>query len=368
MVNRYHTVVYGPAASNAIDYNRSGPTRVSSLVSPFLFFVMTNPFNCGFDLGGTKMLCILLDEKYKVIARKRKKTKGTEGAQSGVGRIADQIRETIAEAGLNIEDLQSIGIGCPGPVDMENGIVNVAVNLGWKDVSLSKMLEEAIGCHVSVLNDVDAGVYGEYCVGAATGARSVAGIFPGTGIGGGFVYEGKILRGKRLTAMEIGHTKIASSTHSSGVKMTGTLESEASRLAIAADCAKLAYRGEAPTLLKIAGTDLTEIRSKALANSIKGGDKAVEHVVRQSARTVGYAVVNLVHMLSPEVIILGGGLVEALQDFYLDEVNKIARENILDCYDDTFEIKLAKLGDDAGAIGAGIWAAQHAVAAVNQVL
>jgi glucokinase len=321
---------------------------------------MQNQFTCGFDLGGTKMLCVILDDKQNVVARKRKKTKGTEGAAAGVARIAELIRETFLENGLSQSELSSIGIGCPGPVDMDNGIVNVAVNLGWKNVPLSAMLEDELNCPVSVLNDVDAGVFGEYCMGAAVGARSVAGIFPGTGIGGGFVYEGKILRGKRSSVMEIGHTKIASSTRTSGTEMTGTLESEASRLAIAAECAKLAYRGEAPALLKSAGTDISQIRSKVLAAAIRDGDKSVERIVRQAAQTVGFAVVNLVHMLCPEVIILGGGLVEAIQEIYLDEVERTAKRNILPCYSDMFEIRMAKLGDDAGAMGAAIWGRQCA--------
>lgn len=321
---------------------------------------MQNQFTCGFDLGGTKMLCVILDEKQNVIARKRRKTKGTEGAAAGVARIAELIRETFVESGFALNELGSIGIGCPGPVDMDNGVVNVAVNLGWKNVPLSAMLEEELNCPVSVLNDVDAGVFGEYSLGAAVGARSVAGIFPGTGIGGGFVYEGKILRGRRSSAMEIGHTKITSSSRTSGTEMTGTLESEASRLAIASECAKLAYRGEAPAMLKAAGTDISQIRSKVLAAAIRDGDKSVERVVRQAAQSVGFAVVNLVHMLCPEVIILGGGLVEALHEIYLEEVERTAKRNVLQCYSDMFEIRMAKLGDDAGAIGAAIWGRQCA--------
>lgn len=321
---------------------------------------MTAPYYCGFDLGGTKMLCVILDANFEVIARKRKKTKGMEGAQAGLVRIVDTIRETIAEANLPLEGLNAIGIGVPGPVDMDNGIVHVAVNLKWKNVPLGSLLQDAFQCPVSVLNDVDAGVYGEFRVGAAVGAHSVAGIFPGTGIGGGFVYDKQILRGKRHTGMEIGHTRIASTDHTSGMRMSGTLESEASRLAIAANCAKLAYRGDAPTLAKSTGTDLSEIRSKALAAAVKGGDEHVEQIIRRAARTVGYSVVNLIHLLTPEIIVLGGGLVEALSDIYLEEVKKTVDANVLECYADTFKIKLAKLGDDAGAIGAGIWGSEHA--------
>lgn len=321
---------------------------------------MTAPYYCGFDLGGTKMLCVILDANFEVIARKRKKTKGMEGAQAGLVRIVDTIRETIAEANLPLDGLKAIGIGVPGPVDMDNGIVHVAVNLKWKNVPLGNLLQDAFQCPVSVLNDVDAGVYGEFRVGAAVGAHSVAGIFPGTGIGGGFVYDKQILRGKRHTGMEIGHTRIASTDHTSGMRMSGTLESEASRLAIAANCAKLAYRGDAPTLAKTTGTDLSEIRSKALAAAVKGGDEHVEQIIRRAARTVGFSVVNLIHLLTPEIIVLGGGLVEALSDIYLEEVKKTVDANVLECYADTFKIKLAKLGDDAGAIGAGIWGSEHA--------
>ena len=318
---------------------------------------MSENIYCGFDLGGTKMLCVLMDQKKKVLFRERKKTKGSDGGQAGITRIIELIRETLVKASVEPERVQCIGIGCPGPVDMEKGIVHLAVNLKWKNVPLAKHLEEAFGRPVAVLNDVDAGVYGEYVCGAARNAHSVAGIFPGTGIGGGFVYEGQILRGKSHTGMEIGHTKISSSEHTSGTPMGGTLESEASRLAIAAHCAKLAFRNEAPVLAKLAGSDVAEIRSKVLAASIKGGDEQVEIVVRRAARTIGYAAVNLIHMLTPEVILLGGGLVEALSQLYLEEVKKVVAENVLECYQDIFKIKLAELGDDAGAIGAACWAA-----------
>lgn len=320
---------------------------------------MAEQYYCGFDLGGTKMLCVLLDEKFKVLCRRKRKSKGMEGPHAGLIRIVDLIRETIAEANLPLERLATIGIGCPGPVDMERGIVHVAVNLRWNDVPLGNLLFDAFQRPVSVLNDVDAGVFGEYSVGAAIGAHSVAGVFPGTGIGGGFVYNGQILRGRSHTGMEIGHTRVSTTNHTSGTRMTGTLESEASRLAIAANCAKLAIRGEASALHKIAGTDLAEIRSKALAAAVKAGDKAVEEVIRKAARSVGYACVNLIHLLTPEVIVLGGGLVEALSDLYLEEVRATVESNVLECYEDTFDIKLAKLGDDAGAIGAAIWAAQQ---------
>ena len=314
-------------------------------------------FWVGFDLGGTKMQAVVCDDRMRPLLRKRKKTKGTDGAKSGLDRIADIIEKSVMELGGTNADIAAIGIGCPGPVEWEKGIVRIAVNLGWENTPVAEFLSEHFGCPVHVLNDVDAGVYGEYRFGAGLGSRCSVGIFPGTGIGGGCVYDGTILRGKLLTCMEVGHIRISGSTRSTGIEMSGTLESEASRLTIAAECAKLAIRGEAPYLLKTAGADLTKIRSKTIAEAIENGDVAVERLVRQTAHQIGIAVVNLVHLIAPDTIILGGGVVEALPTLILEEVEKTTKRYVLDCYKDQFKIEKAKLGDDAGALGAAAWAA-----------
>jgi glucokinase len=311
----------------------------------------------GFDLGGTKMLSIAFDEKLKVIARRRKKSAGVEGVTASLDRITQIIEKTLEEAEATPDQLLGIGIGCPGPVEWEKGIVRVAVNLGWNNVPVGSILSKRFGCPVSVLNDVDAGTYGEYTAGAAVGSRCTIGLFPGTGIGGGCVYEGKIFRGRTLTCLEVGHTRISSSHHTSGTNMSGTIEVEASRLAIAAECAKLAFRGEAPNLLKAAGTDLSNIRSKAIAQAIDAGDQAVQRVVEAAAQQIGYSVVNLIHVMLPDTIVLGGGLVDAMPKLFVREVERTVQKNVLDCYKDETKIVVAQLGDDAGAIGAAAWAA-----------
>ncbi len=137
--------------------------------------------------------------------------------------------------------------------------------------------------------------------------------------------------------------------------MPGTLESEASRLAIASECVKLAYRGEAPTLLKLAGTDLAEVRSKVISEAIKNGDREVERVVKKAIEQIGYAALNMVHLLSPDTIVLGGGLVEAMRDLFVKGVEEVLDKYLLDCYRGTCKVVSAKLGDDAGALGAAGW-------------
>jgi glucokinase len=181
------------------------------------------------------------------------------------------------------------------------------------------------------------------------------GIVPGTGIGGGCVYDGEILRGKILTCMEVGHTKMNGSPRRGGTGMLGTLETEASRLSVAAELAKLAYRGEAPHLLKEVGTDIREIRSKAISESVEAGDKEVRRVLEDACEMIGYAVANMVLLICPDVIVLGGGLVEAMPELFEKEITSVAKKNVFECYRDEFKVKIASLGDDAGTVGAASW-------------
>ncbi|MDX1969948.1 MAG: ROK family protein [Planctomycetaceae bacterium] len=312
----------------------------------------------GFDLGGTKMHAVLFDPQMQVVARRRKKTRGHEGADAGIERICAMIEKLCDEAKIPQSELAGIGMGIPGPIDMESGVILGAPNLGWKDVPLKATLEKRLGCPVVVCNDVDAGIYGEYTAGAARGARTALGVFPGTGIGGGMVYEGQIYRGKNSSCLEIGHVIIDPGGTPCGCGRRGCLETVASRLAISAEIAKAAYRGQAPHLLRVAGTDLANIRSGTLAESILAGDKIVEQIVRDGARKLGTTLAGFVNVLMPDCIVLGGGLVEALPELYLEEVSNELNSGVMPAFARSLELSVAELGDDAGVIGTATWA-QH---------
>lgn len=314
----------------------------------------------GFDLGGTKMYCVLFDHKFSAVASVRKKTKSEEGVDGGITRMMNMMDQVMDEAHLERDDLGGIGAGCPGPLDLDRGIVLEAPNLGWRDVPLKDIFRKKFKCPVAVANDVDAGTYGEYRFGAAQKARCAVGIFPGTGIGGGCVYDGRLLRGRTGSCMEIGHMLVQPDGRLCGCGRRGCLETVASRLAIAADCAMAAYRGEAPHLLELAGTDVAKIRSGALADAIKAGDKAVEKIVRGAARQLGVATANVVNLLAPDVVVLGGGLVEALKGLYLDEVRDTVARRAMASFAKTVNIVAAKLDDDAAVMGAAALAAEAA--------
>jgi glucokinase len=309
----------------------------------------------GFDLGGTKMFAAVFDENYKLLGKERKKTKGHLGAESGVERVIGAIREALEESGVAASDVAGIGVGCPGPLDLDEGVLIDAVNLGWKEVKLKKILENEFGCPATIANDVDAGVYGEYRFGAGRGAHCLLGVFPGTGIGGGLVYRGQIFRGRKQSCMEIGHMPLFPFGPRDGTGSVGTLEAYASRLAIAASAAQAAYRGQAPNLMKAAGTNLSDIRSGTIADSIKAGDKAVERAVTDAADMIGIAIGGIINLLTPDIIVLGGGLVEAMPDLFTSAVKKSAGRYAMDAFRDTFTVVPAQLGDNATVMGAAAW-------------
>jgi glucokinase len=307
-----------------------------------------NEYWIGFDLGGTKMMALVYDASFRPIVRRRRKTKGHEGADSGLLRIISTIDEALGEAQLDRSAVRGIGVGSAGPLDLDEGVILDAPNLGWKDVKIKAALEKEFGCPAAILNDVDAGVYGEYRFGAGRDSRCLVGVFPGTGIGGGCVYDGKILRGRTNSCMEIGHIQVMPDGPLCGCGLHGCLEAVASRLAIAGAAAQAAYRGLAPHLLEIAGTDLDNIRSGA-------GDTVIETIVRTAAGHMGTALASVVHLLAPDCVVLGGGLVEAMPRLIVDAVTESARQKLLPSFVDSFSVQPAELGDDSTAMGAAAW-------------
>ncbi len=313
------------------------------------------PFWIGFDLGGTKMLATVLDKNLNVLGEARKSTNGTEGQAKGRKRIVKTIRDAITEAGVDPKLIQGVGIGCPGLVDPVKGILHVAPNLGWHEMKLGKLLKEEFKCEVAVLNDVDAGTYGEFVMGAGRGARSLLGVFPGTGLGAGFVYDGKLVMGKTVSAMELGNIYLPG-THIGGEPFGAViLEDLTSRLGIAAAASVACYRGQSDELSKRTGGNLREMRSKALAASFHEGDEATMIIFRNSIRYLAMGVGIVVNLFAPDRIVLGGGLVEEMPDLYLNLLHEEVARYTIPALGKGLKYSLAKLGGNAVAIGSVAW-------------
>jgi glucokinase len=313
------------------------------------------PFWIGFDLGGTKMMASVLDASYAVLGSARKSTNGSDGAAKGRAKIVKAIHEAIEEAGVDPQGIQGIGIGCPGLVNPDKGILVFAPNLGWTNMALRKLLQNQFKCPIAVLNDVDAGTYGEYVLGAGKGARSLLGVFPGTGVGAGFVYNGQLVMGRAISAMELGNILFPGTHIGSPVFGTVTLEDLTSRLALASQAGLACYRGQLPELDKKTQGALRSIRSKALANAFRSGDDAAMIMFRNSIRYLGMGVATVVNLLAPDRITLGGGLVEELPGLYLNLLKEEVEHYAIPELARGIKYSLAKLGGQAVAAGAVAW-------------
>jgi len=315
----------------------------------------------GVDIGGTKALAMVLDHSFKCVGRAKKKMRCDKPGEKAEDRVIRALKDALEDAG--IEKVAGIGAGSPGPLDPDTGVIIDTPNLAWKNFPLAQTLSDAFGGIPCVIdNDVNMGTYGEWHFGEVKDCKNVVGIFPGTGIGGGLIIDGKMFRGFTGAAGEVGHMTVAPGGPYCGCGKRGCLEAVASRVAIAAEVVALAARGDAPYILENCGTDLGKIRSGVLAKAIENGEKMVEGVVRQAAYCVGMAVGNLINILSPEAIVLGGGFVEAMENLYLEEVERAVKEHAMPFLRKKVRIVPAQLADDAVAMGGAMLIAEHLAA------
>jgi len=317
----------------------------------------------GVDIGGTKMMAAVLDHKFRVVGRCRKKSKPRKTDEPAEERIFQVIIEALGEAGNPV--IRGIGVGSPGPLDPTTGVIIDTPNLGWKDFPLAKILSKKFQVPVVVDNDVNVGTYGEWCFGDVSDCEDVIGVFPGTGIGGGIIINRKLLHGFSGAAGEIGHMTVEIDGPYCGCGKRGCLEAVASRIAIAKEAAALAAREDAPNLLRDCGTDLNNMRSSALAKAIADGDAMVEGVVRRAAYYVGMAIGNLVNILSPEAVVLGGGLIEAMPELFMEEAKRGMKDHAMPFLRKGVRLVPAKLGDDAVVLGAARMIAEKLAADKN---
>ena len=324
----------------------------------------------GIALGGTKINAAVLDETDKIVGGARTKTEVQLGQDAVFERIVEVSQEALTAAAVNSSELFAIGIGSPGPLDPDTGYIINAANLRFTNFPLAPKLADKFHCPVFLDNDVKVGTFGEYKAGAARGASVALGMFIGTGIGGGIIISGEIYHGFSKNAAEVGHMVIKPGGPRCGCGARGCLEALASRTAMVRDLRKAIKRGHQTSLTKHAGKHLEEVTSGALKDAYHSGDKLVRKVVDKAARYIGLALGGLVNVLGPEVIVLGGGVIEALGDHMMDRIQKGISRVAFPYAMEQVRVVKARLGDDAGVIGAALLAKEklyfdfHAIPAV----
>ena len=249
-----------------------------------------------------------------------------------------------------------MGVGAPGAVDPENGRVIFAPNLDWKDVGLRKTLEKQLGTPVFLGNDCNVCTLGVYETELKRKPKDVVGISLGTGIGAGLVLNGEIYTGFNRTAGEIGHMVLEVSGPKCSCGNNGCFEALASRTALFRKIHAAVKEGQKTILTDMLGPDLEDLRSGDLRKAIRRGDKFVDHVVEEAAEYTGIAVANIINLLNPEVVVLGGGIIEALEDEMMAIIVETAMEYAMSGTSKGIEIMASKLGDDAGITGGAVLA------------
>jgi len=308
----------------------------------------------GIDVGGTKTILALFDSRLEVLAedkfRSHPETGGLPEFEKAFRRSLEALMRRARKAKLAV---RYVGLGCAGDIDMKRGVVRRSPNLTFLDgYPFREKLERLTRAQVFVGHDVQAALYGEYRMGAARNARHVIGVWLGTGVGGAMIVDGRIHLGAAGSAGDIGNYLLSSVDVSIDSPRKYVLDGVASRTAIAGEAAALAAKHKAPALRRDAGTDVDDIRAGDIASSIRKGDKAIERLVRSRANIVGAALSNLVDFINPDVVVLGGGLVEAMPALIRSEVRKSINAHASRRAARAVKVRVAKLQRHAGTVGA----------------
>ena len=304
-------------------------------------------YRIGIDLGGTNIAVGAVDDRGALVAACSAPTRAQQAPSALLDDIAQCVRDCMASAGLDPADCAGLGIGCPGSCDSAAGLVRRAPNLNWTDVPVCQMLRDRLDLPVALANDADCAALGEVAFGAARGRSSALLITLGTGVGGGFVIDGRIYSGHRGLGGEFGHMCVDPNGIRCGCGQVGCWETYASATALIRQATEAAARYPDSLLHTYPKLD-----GKAIYAAARDGDETARAVTAQYARYVALGLTNLINALAPEVVLLGGGVAGA-GDALLEPVRAWVREHFFHKNPALMpEIAAAALGGDAGIYGA----------------
>lgn len=304
------------------------------------------------DIGGSKILGAVMDEDNTVLCRVKKKTKPELGVEAVDGRIADTIRELMQKCDIKKDEVSAVGAGAPGVVDTGSGTILFSPNIPWRNHPLGANIEKLTGIPFLVGNDVNVGVLGEWKFGAAKGFSNVVGLFAGTGIGGGVVIDNKLFTGSRFAGAELGHMILNTEGPQCNCGQRGCLEAYAGKHAITREIRSMVNRGAKSNLLESMDPEDATVKSGALAKALKAGDEVAIQVFDRVGYYLAAGVGNLVNIFNPEVFVLGGGVMEATEEYLMPIVRKYMPLFAWPAMLGEVTLSPSALGDDAILFGA----------------
>ncbi|MFD0868388.1 ROK family protein [Paenibacillus residui] len=309
-------------------------------------------YYAGIDLGGTNIVCGLLDEQFQLLRKLKLPTEAAKGGEHVIAKIAGMVDELIGQQGITRKDVLAIGAGIPGLINPAEGICNFAANLSWRDFKVSEKLNQLLGIPVFIDNDVRMYVQGEAAKGAGQGYPVVFGITIGTGVAAALVENGKLYYGGSYIAGEIGHIRMDGEESLCGCGLTGCLETVASATGLARQAREAVEKGTS-TIMSSMVSSPAELTATHLSQAYDQGDQVAIDIMTHTGKQLGRGLSYAVTLLNPDVIVIGGGGANAGERL-LGPMKQELQRLVLPMYWDRLEIKTAELLDDAGVIGSAV--------------
>lgn len=309
---------------------------------------MASKYIITVDLGGTKVLSALIDDKNKIVDRVKIPTKVEEGKTKLVKAIAESVQQLLLNNKLEQTSIKAISMGVPGTVNPETGIIGNAPNLEIKNYNIKRALQKYFEIPVLIENDVNLAALGIKKFEFNNKTKNMLVVFVGTGIGGALIFNNQLYRGSSFYAGEIGHMKVNGKGFLSVNKKNASFENIASRTAIV-KAIKKELKDYPDSVLR--DMKKKQIKSKALAHAVKKNDKLVIKHVNNACNVIGSVLGSITTLLNLDTIVIGGGVVEAMGEYMTPRIIKSFEKTVLEEPGEYAKIFATKLGDDAPLLG-----------------
>ena len=305
----------------------------------------------GVDLGGTNIATAVINEKFEIIGKGGVSTNCPRPAEEIAKDIAKSIELAVEDAGVSMDEINSVGIGSPGAVNAEEGVIEFAGNLGFDNVPLAKLVEKYCGKKCFVENDANAAAYGEYIAGAGRGSKNFIAVTLGTGVGGGIIIDGKIFSGWNSFGAELGHTTLIMNGEPCTCGRNGCFEAYASATALIRQTKAAMEKDKASKMWEIAGS-LDNVNGKTAFDGMRAGDETAKKVCDQYIEYVACGIVDIINTFQPEFVCIGGGISKEKDNLRIPIEQYVDKYRFGKTAKKKTAIKIAQLGNDAGIIGA----------------
>ena len=307
---------------------------------------MSEKYCICLDVGGTKVLGAIFNEKKEIVYRLKKRSKGDGSESANVEKVIISVVEEMLEgSGIAKSDVKAIAACTPGVIDQNTGIVLFTPNLPWRDYDLRGAMEKQFNIPFFVGNDVNLGVLGEYIYGAGRGYRNIIGFFVGTGMGGGMVLNGELYTGNKFKASEYGHMILEPEGPLCNCGQRGCLETFSSKTGMTNYIRQQISRGRETMMAEFVRDGV--FKSKKLKKALAAGDEVAIEAVDRACHYLAIATGNMINTISPDLIVYGGGVMEAVGDVFLEKILKELDRYCMRSIRSTVDIKIAELGDDS---------------------